>query len=82
VSLFITDLAFVDPILQADAKLGILLASITAAALGAAIILTSTRRQRVDGRPPDDGRATRSRPLAASPIGRQRVPPHAEGTGP
>ncbi len=42
VSLFITDLAFDDPLLQADAKLAILIASALAAALGFLILSTAS----------------------------------------
>ncbi len=44
VSLFITGLAFDDPAVQDDAKVGILVASIVAAILGAAILAAVSRR--------------------------------------
>jgi NhaA family Na+:H+ antiporter len=44
VSLFITGLAFESPNLQADAKAGILLASVAAAALGAVLFGVVGRR--------------------------------------
>jgi len=44
VSLFVTDLAFTDPALQAEAKVGILAASATAALLGWALFRLAARR--------------------------------------
>jgi NhaA family Na+:H+ antiporter len=44
VSLFVTDLAFTDPALQAEAKVGILVASATAALLGWALFRLAARR--------------------------------------
>jgi len=46
VSLFITDLAYTDPALVTQAKVGIFTASAVAAALGSALLLASTRRDR------------------------------------
>jgi NhaA family Na+:H+ antiporter len=48
VSLFITELAFDDPTLVADAKLAVLMASVAAAALGAALLWLAGRPDRVD----------------------------------
>jgi NhaA family Na+:H+ antiporter len=44
VSLFVTGLAFPGPELAAEAKLGVIAASLVAAGLGAAILLTGSRR--------------------------------------
>jgi Na+:H+ antiporter, NhaA family len=44
VSIFVTGLAFDDPALQADAKIGILVASVLAAVLGSAILVVAGRR--------------------------------------
>ena len=52
VSLFITGLAFDDPLLQNDAKIGILIASIVAA-LGAAVVMAIA--QRAAPRSPEEG---------------------------
>ena len=48
VSLFITGLAFGDPTLVADAKLAVLVASVAAAAFGAALLWLAGRPDRVD----------------------------------
>jgi len=45
VALFITDLAFTDPVLIIQAKVGIFAGSLAAAALGAALLFTVSRRQ-------------------------------------
>ncbi len=82
VSLFITDLAFVDPILQADAKIGILIASITAAALGAAIILLTGRHRPMSDSSVDDGHRSQSPTVAASTLGARAVPPPAVSADP
>ncbi|MEO5899500.1 MAG: Na+/H+ antiporter NhaA, partial [Ilumatobacteraceae bacterium] len=44
VSLFITGLAFTDPNTHGDAKIGIVVASIVAAVLGATILAVTSRR--------------------------------------
>ena len=75
VSLFITGLAFDAEVLQADAKIGIFVASIAAAALGAAIILLTSRRQPMNGGPSDEGHRSQSPALVASPLGGRAVPP-------
>jgi Na+:H+ antiporter, NhaA family len=43
VALFIAELAFADPVLVADAKIGILLASAVASLLGAALLWRAVR---------------------------------------
>lgn len=51
VSLFITDLAFVDPTRVQDAKIGILAASAVAGIGGSAVLLRSARTRSREGRP-------------------------------
>ncbi len=46
VSLFITDLAFDSPVLQDDAKIGTLIASVVAAISGATVLVVAARRTR------------------------------------
>ena len=63
VSIFVAGLAFDDEVLVDQAKIGILIASLVAAVLGAAILFVSTRKRAgADG--PDVGRmaAERSTP--------------------
>lgn len=52
VSLFITDLAFVDESLRAASKLGILAASVSASAIGALVLLIPPRTRASGSRPP------------------------------
>jgi NhaA family Na+:H+ antiporter len=47
VSLFVTGLAFEDAQLQSDAKIGVLLASVVAAATGATLLARAGRARRV-----------------------------------
>jgi NhaA family Na+:H+ antiporter len=51
VSLFVTNLAFEDPTLQAAAKLAVLIASAIASGVGAAVLLRRPRAQAMQGRP-------------------------------
>jgi NhaA family Na+:H+ antiporter len=62
VSLFITGLAFETEVLQRDAKIGILAASLVAALIGAALFVLASRTPRRGAQPDDDADVVGSNP--------------------